>query len=183
MSFASFFSSGFVADQKCMSRRFRKTFLSYGQSTGVSRSLHLYLSCRQMVWIIIWCLRKTDMPTTTWQDITMELKGPGAGHRGGTRYVGYKNIQISMWLSSWEKGRSVSLTLGKVFLWVILECCFQTHLKTNLETVPRRWRNFIMSSRSQRPSKHARARILLCSNPHQPTEQRLTNIWFVSHSL
>lgn len=140
MSFASSFLQVLLPMKNVCLADSESFFLSHGQSTGVSRSLHLYLSCRQMVWIIIWCLRKTDMPTTTWRDITMEWKGPGAGHRGGTRYVGDENVQITTWLSSWEKGRSVSLTLGKVFFpRVVLEGCFRTPLRSNSDSV--RWKN------------------------------------------
>lgn len=81
-------------------------FCLMGKSTGGSRSLHLHLSCRQMVWIIIWRLRKTDMPTTTRRDVMMEWKGPGAGHGGGTRYRGDANLQITTWVLSWEKERT-----------------------------------------------------------------------------
>lgn len=88
------------------SHRGCETFLSLGQNTGVSRSLHLWLRCRQMVGIITWSLRNIDTQTSTWRDIMMELKWPGAGHGGGPR--GLDGMHRSLRLSSQDK---VSLTL------------------------------------------------------------------------
>lgn len=102
------------------------------------------------------------------------IKRPWSWLQGRDTLRRRRDLQISTWLSSWEKGRGVSLTLEKVFLRVVLKCCLRT--PHNLCQVG--GKNFVT-----RPSKHARDWILVVSNLLQPTELRLTHHWFMSRSL